>query len=177
MSSFVEPHLVEVPLAEELLDEEILAEERLAEERLAEERFAEERLAEERFAEERFAEELLAEELLAERLEEERLAEEEFEENRLAEEFFDEEGFIEGSPDKAAQVLVDLTRKPIGHKVITMLQKCGGFRNEALIDSIRNVGIYDDDDYMDDYEDFYYPRNKVVVWNRYDDDFNVDDDW
>ncbi len=151
MTSFVEPRLAEAPLAEERLTEVPLDEELLVEERLAEER-------------------------LAERLVEERLAEERFEEDRLAEEFFDEERFIEGTPDKAAQVLVNLTRKPIGHKVIAMLQKCGGFRNEALIDSIHDVGIDYDDDYMDDYEDFYYPCNKVVGWDRYD-DFNVDDDW
>jgi hypothetical protein len=154
MSSFVESRLVEAHLSEVCLDEEFfevpLDEERLAEERLDEERLIEERLAEERLAEERF------------------------EEERLAEEFFDEEGFIDGSPDKAAQVLVNLAHKPIGHKVITMLQKCGGFRNEALLDSIHNVGIYDDDDYMDDYEN--YPYHKVYGWDRYD-DFDVDDDW
>ena len=160
MSSFVEPRLVEAPLDEVRLVEAPLDEVRLAEE-LLEERLLEERLAEVRLAEVRLLEERLVEELL---------------EERLAEKWFDEERFIEGSPDKAAQVLVDLTRKPIGRKVIAMLQKCGGFRNESLIDSMNDVGIDDDDDYMDDDEDFYYPCKEVVGWDRYD-DFNVDDDW
>ncbi len=138
MSSFVESRLVEMHLSEVCLDEVCLDEAPLDDERLAEERLIEERLIEERLIEER-------------------LAEMRFEEDRLAEVFFDEERFIDGSPDKAAQVLVNLAHKPIGHKVITMLQKCGGFRNEALLDSIHNVGIYDDDDYIDD--------------------FDVDDDW
>jgi hypothetical protein len=135
MSSFVEPRLIEVFFVEMCLDDEFF------EDRLDDEFFDEVSLEEER--------------LIEERLEEERLAEERFEEERLDEEFFDEERFIDGSPDKAAQVLVNLARMPIGHKVITMLQKCGGFRNEALLDSIHNVGI-DYDDYMDD-----YPYHKV----------------
>ena len=56
---------------------------------------------------------------------------------------------FEEIPDRAARELVNLSHKPIGHKVIAMLQKCGGFNNEAIVDSARNVGIFgiDDDDY------------------------------